>query len=113
MSARLSGIFLTLAMVAMTSALCDPSPPGAVDIRAFRECQATGVKKLDDGKRAEELVARDLAAHCQKAYEAMSAALLRMFGKPAWMSNYDSSMAAVQANRNPQSPLNQQGEKNH
>jgi hypothetical protein len=100
MRACLSGIFLALAMVAATPALCDPALPGADDIRAFRECQATEVKKLDNGKRAEDLVAKDLAARCQKAYEAMSAALLRMFGKPAWMSNYDSSLAAVQANRN-------------
>jgi len=101
MRTRLSRIFLTLAIIAATPGLCDPAPPpGAADIRAFHECQNTEVRKLDDGRRAEDLVAKDLAAHCQKAYEAMSAALLRMFGKPAWMSNYDSSVAAVQANRN-------------
>ena len=103
MRARLSGIFLVVAMVASAPALSDPGPPpGAADIKAFHECQNTEVKKVDDGKRGEDLVAKDLAAHCEKAYEAMSAALLRMFGKPAWMSNYDSSLAAVRANRNNQ-----------
>lgn len=96
-----SGILLVGAIIAAMPALCDPGPPpGAADIKAFRECQDTEVKKLDDGKRTEDLVARDLAAHCQKAYEAMSAAVLKMFGKPVWMSNYDSSLATVQANRN-------------
>lgn len=109
MRTRLSGIFLALSMVAATPGLCQPGPPpGAADIRAFRECQDTEIKKLDDGKRAEELVAKDLAARCEKQYQAMSAAVLAMFGKPAWMSNYDSSLATVRANRNPQSPLNQQ-----
>ena len=83
-------------------------PPGAADIRAFRACQNSEVRKLDDGKRAPDLVAKDLAAHCQKQYEAMAAAVLRMFGRPAWMSNYDSSMATVQANRDPNSVLNRQ-----
>ena len=83
-------------------------PPGAADVRAYRECQNTGVVKLDDGKRAQELVAKDLAAHCEKQYQAMSAAVLKMFGKPVWMSNYDSSLATVQAHRDPNSPLNRQ-----
>jgi hypothetical protein len=109
MRAHLSGIVLTLATLAATPALCDPGPPpGAADVRAFRECQDTEVKKIDDGKRDETLVAKDLAARCEKQYQAMSAAVLKMFGKPVWMSNYDTSLAAVRANRNPQSPLNQQ-----
>ena len=88
-------------VVAATPALCDPAPPpSAADIRAFRECQDNAVKKLDDGKRAEDLVAKDVAAHCEKQYQAMSAAVLKIFGKPVWMSNYDSSLATVQANRN-------------
>lgn len=95
----LSGILLAGALLA-APALCDPGPPpGAADVRAYRECQDTEVKKLDDGKRAQEAVAKDIAEHCQKQYEAMSAAVLKMFGKPAWMSNYDSSLATVQANR--------------
>jgi hypothetical protein len=102
MRTRFGGILLILATIVTTPAFCNAvPPPGAADIRAFRECQAIEVKKLDDGRRTEDLVAKDLAAHCEKAYEAMSAALLRMFGKPAWMSNYDSSLAAVRANRNP------------
>jgi hypothetical protein len=102
-------ICLTIAVFAATPALCDPGPPpGAADVRAFRECQDTQVKKLDDGKRDEQAVAKDLAVHCEKQYEAMSAAVLKMFGKPVWMSNYDSSLAAVRANRNPNSELNQQ-----
>jgi len=31
-----------------------------------------------------------------------------MFGKPAWMSNYDSSLATVRAHRDPNSLLNRQ-----
>jgi len=88
-----------------TPALCDSGPPpGAADVRAYRECQDNEVKKLDDGKRAQEAVAKDLAEHCQRQYEAMSAAVLRMFGKPVWMSNFDSSLATVQANRNGRLP---------
>jgi hypothetical protein len=104
------GVFgFVLVVAAAAPALGDPAPPaGAADIRAFRDCQDGEVRKLDDGKRAEELVAKDLAARCERQYQAMSAAVLRMFGKPVWMSNYDSSLAAVQANRNPQSPLNRQ-----
>lgn len=105
MRACVGGILL---IVAATPALCDPGPPpGAADVRAFRDCQDTEVKKLDDGKRDEALVAKDLAARCEKQYEAMSAAVLKMFGKPVWMSNYDSSLAAVQANRDPNSLMNQ------
>lgn len=100
MRARLGGFLLVCAMVAASVAHAQPGPPpGAADIKAFHACQNTEVRKLDDGKRGEDLVAKDLAAHCEKAYEAMSAALLKMFGKPAWMSNYDSSLAAVRANR--------------
>ena len=101
MRARLGGFLLTGAMAAASVAYAQPGPPpGAADVRAFHECQNTEVKKLDDGKRGEDLVAKDLAARCEKAYEAMSAAVLKMFGKPVWMSNYDSSLAAVRANRN-------------
>ena len=103
-----------LAAVAAAQALAQPGPPpGAADVRAFRECQNGEVVKLDDGKRAEELVARDLAAHCEKQYQAMSAAVLKMFGKPAWMSNYDSSLATVRAHRDPNSPLNKQQSPKH
>jgi len=106
---RLKEICLTIALLAVTPALSDPGPPpAAADVRAFRECQDTEVRKLDDGKRAEDLVARDLAAQCEKQYQAMSAAVLRMFGKPAWMSNYESSLATVRANRDPNSPMNRQ-----
>ena len=106
---RLSSICLTIAVFAAAPALCDPMPPpGAADVRAFRECQDTEVKKLDDRKRGEDAVAKDLAAHCEKQYRAMSAAVLKMFGKPVWMSNYESSLAAVRANRNPNSDLNRQ-----
>ena len=106
MQARLGAILL---VVAATPALCDPGPPaGAADVRAFRECQDTQIKALDDGKRDEALVAKDLAAHCEKQYQAMSAAVLKMFGKPVWMSNYDSSLATVRANRDPNSLLNRQ-----
>ncbi len=98
-----------LAAVAAAPALAQPGPPpGAADVRAYRECQNSEVVKLDDGKRAQEAVAKDLAAHCEKQYQAMSAAVLKMFGKPAWMSNYDSSLATVQAHRDPNSPLNRQ-----
>jgi hypothetical protein len=94
-----SGILLAGTVLA-TPVLCDPGPPpGAADVRAYRECQDAEVKKLDDGKRAQEDVAKEIAAHCQKQYEAMAAAVLKMFGKPAWMSNFDSSLATVQANR--------------
>ena len=97
-------------LAAATPALAQqPGPPsGAADVRAYRECQNTEVVKLDDGKRTQDLVAKDLAAHCEKHYQAMSAAVLKMFGKPAWMSNYDSSLATVQAHRDPNSPLNKQ-----
>jgi hypothetical protein len=84
----------------------DRPPPGSADIKAYHTCQNTQVKKLDNGKRAPEKVAKSLADHCQKEYEAMSAAVLGMFGRPVWMSNYDSSLATVRANRNPNSPLN-------
>jgi hypothetical protein len=98
-----------LAVIAAVPAVAQPGPPpGATDIKAFRACQNSEVKKLDDGERAAELVAKDLAAHCQTQYEAMSAAVLKMFGKPVWMSNYDSSLATVQANRDPHSALSQQ-----
>ncbi len=98
-----------VAAIAAAPAFAQPGPPpGAADIKAFRECQNSEVKKLDDRKRSADLVAKDLAAHCQKEYEAMSAAVLKMFGKPVWMSNYDSSMATVQANRDPNSVLNRQ-----
>ena len=101
----LGGILLVGSTVLTAPALCAPPPsPGAADVRAYRECQDSEVKKLDDGKRAQEDVAGDLAARCQKQYEAMSAAVLRMFGKPAWMSNFDSSLATVQANRNGRLP---------
>lgn len=101
-----------LAMIAAAPALAQPGPPpGAADVRAYRECQNSEVMKLDDGKRAQEAVAKDLAAHCEKQYQAMSAAVLKMFGKPAWMSNYDSSLATVQAHRDPNSPLNKQSPK--
>lgn len=104
---RLNGIVVAFAIFGATQALCDPGPPaGGADIRAFRECQDSEIKKLDNGKRAEGAVAKDLAARCEKQYQAMAAAVLKMFGKPVWMSNYDSSLAAVKANRNPQSPLN-------
>ena len=100
MRAHLGGFLLGCALIVASVAHAQPGPPpGAADVRAFHECQNTEVKKLDDGKRGEDLVARDLAAHCEKAYEAMSAAVLKMFGKPAWMSNYESSLAAVRANR--------------
>ena len=106
---RPCGILMIAAMAAAVPAFAQPGPPpGAADIRAFRDCQNSGIKKLDDGKRAPELVAKDLAAHCQKQYEAMSAAVLKMFGKPVWMSNYDSSLATVQASRDPNSALNRQ-----
>ena len=98
-----------LAAVMAAPVLAQPGPPpGAADVRAYRECQNSEVVKLDDGKRAQEAVAKDLAAHCEKQYQAMSAAVLKMFGKPAWMSNYDSSLATVQAHRDPNSPLNRQ-----
>ena len=98
-----------LALIAAAPAFAQSGPPpGAADIRAYRECQDLGVKKLDDGKRAPELVAKDLAAHCEKQYGAMSAAVSKIFGKPAWMSNFDSSMATVQASRDPKSPLNRE-----
>jgi hypothetical protein len=106
---RSSRSFLAAAVFGMAPALAQPAPPpGAADIRAFRDCQDTEVKKLDDGKRAPELVARDLAGHCERQYEAMSAAVLKMFGKPVWMSNFDSSLATVRANRDPNSALNRQ-----
>jgi len=103
------------AVVAAAPALAQPGPPpGAADVRAYRECQNAEVVKLDDGKRTEELVAKDLAAHCEKQYQAMAAAVLKMFGKPAWMSNYDSSLATVRAHRDPNSLLNrQQAPPNH
>src|SRR3569832_223738 len=100
-----------LSAVAAAPALAQPQPgppPGAADVRAFRECQNGEVVKLDNGKRGEELVAKDLAAHCEKQYQAMSAAVLKMFGKPAWMSNYESSLATVRAHRDPNSSLNRQ-----
>ena len=100
MRANLGGCFLACAMIAASLAHAQPGPPpGAADVRAYHECQNTEVKKLDDGKRSEDLVAKDVAAHCEKSYQAMSAAVLKMFGKPAWMSNYESSLAAVRANR--------------
>jgi hypothetical protein len=104
----LNAVLFVAAVSAVAPTYADSAPPGAADIRAFRECQNSSVKELDDGKRAADLVARDLAAHCQKAYQAMSAAVLKMFGKPVWMSNYESSMATVQANRDPHSALNRQ-----
>lgn len=101
--------FTLLAMVAAVPVLAQGGPPpGAADVRAYRECQNSEVVKLDDGKRTQELVAKDLATHCEKEYQAMSAAVLKMFGKPAWMSNYDSSLATVQAHRDPNSLLNRQ-----
>ena len=111
---RMSSIAL-FAVVAAAPALAQPGPPpGAADVRAYRECQNAEVVKLDDGKRTEELVAKDLAAHCEKQYQAMAAAVLKMFGKPAWMSNYDSSLATVRAHRDPNSLLNrQQAPPNH
>jgi hypothetical protein len=105
---RASGALLIICAIAAPAFAQPGPPPGAADIRVFRACQNTEVKKLDDGKRAPELVAKDLAAHCQKQYDAMAAAVLKMFGKPAWMSNYDSSLATVQANRDPNSALNRQ-----
>ena len=101
---------LSAALLAVAApALAQPGPPpGAADVRAYRECQNSEIVKLDDGKRAEEPVAKDLAAHCEKQYQAMSAAVLKMFGKPAWMSNYESSLATVRAHRDPHSLLNQQ-----
>ncbi len=107
---RASGVLLIVVTVAAAPAFAQSgAPPGAADIRAFRECQNTEIKKLDNGKRAAELVARDLAAHCEKQYEAMSAAVLSIFGKPVWMSNFDSSLATVRASRDPNSALNRQG----
>jgi hypothetical protein len=105
---RASGVLLIVVVVAAPALAQSGPPPGAADIRAFRECQNNGVKKLDEGKRAPELIATDLAAHCKKQYEAMSAAVLNMFGKPVWMSNFDSSLATVRANRDPNSALNRQ-----
>ena len=105
---RMSSIAL-FAVAAAAPALAQPGPPpGAADVRAYRECQNVEVVKLDDGKRTEELAAKDLAAHCEKQYQAMAAAVLKMFGKPAWMSNYDSSLATVRAHRDPDSLLNRQ-----
>ena len=59
-----------LGAVAAAPALAQPQPgppPGAADVRAFRECQNGEVVKLDDGKRAEEAVAKDLAAHARNS----------------------------------------------
>ena len=113
MRAGLCGFFSIAVAISASPALAQPQPqpgppPGAADVRAYRECQNSEVVKLDDGKRTEEIAAKDLAAHCEKQYQAMAAAVLKMFGKPAWMSNYDSSLATVRAHRNPDSLLNQQ-----